>query len=42
MGATIIAMVVGAIIVAFSLYMAGEIHDYMANDNNIEGITVFE
>ena len=38
---TIIAMIVMAMIVVFSLHMAGEIHDYMANDNFSEEITVF-
>ena len=38
---TIIAMVVIALIVGFSLHMAGEIHDYMAHDNTSEDITVF-
>lgn len=39
---TIFAMVVIAMVIAFSLYMASEIHDYMSNDNVIEDIAVFE
>lgn len=39
---TIFAMVVIAMVIAFSLYMASEIHDYMANDNVIDEIMVLE
>lgn len=39
---TIFAIVVIAMIVAFSLYMADEVHNYMENDNNQEGLVVFE
>lgn len=38
---TIFAMVVIGVVVAFSLHMASEIHDYMANDNLSEDIVVF-
>lgn len=39
---TIVAMVVIALVVAFSMHMAGEVHDYMTNNNDPGEVTVFE
>ena len=41
MATTIIAMIVIGLIVAFSLHMADEVHDYMTNENVSDEITVF-
>lgn len=38
----VFAIVTIIAVVGFSMYMASEIHDYMANDNESEKITVFE